>query len=171
MKIEIINVGDVQNKGKYTQVEIVYKDIEKDRVGTKKLMSFSYPLVYNGLRTAKKDDKFNVTLVKEGEYWQWTDFSPLGAEVPMASASPAVPEAKQYVKGSNYETSEERAARQTSIIRQSSISNAIAALKIEKTKIDRDELFAYAEAIENWVTRKPGMHKQIEEMFTEDFPE
>lgn len=170
MKIEIINVGDVQNKGKYTQVEIVYKDIEKDRVGTKKLMSFSYPLVYNGLRTAKKDDKFNVTLVKEGEYWQWTDFSPLGAEVPMASAGPAVPEAKQYVKGSNYETSEERAARQTSIIRQSSLSNAIAALKLDKAALNRDEVLSLAADFEQWVTRKPGLHAQLEQ-FEDDIPE
>lgn len=169
IKIEIINVGDVQNKGKYSQYEVVYKDLEKDRVGTKKLMSFSYPLVYNGLKSAKKDEKYNITLVKEGEYWQWTEFSPAGMEVPMATAE-APSAAKNYVKGSNYETSEERAARQTSIIRQSSISNAIAALKVDKQKIDSDELFAYAEKIENWVTRKPGLHAQLEQ-FEGDIPE
>jgi hypothetical protein len=171
IQIEIINVGDVQNKGKYSQYEIVYRDIAKDKVSTKKLMSFTYPLVYSGLKSAKKDEKYNVTLVKEGEYWQWTEFSPAGQEAPMATAAEAPTAAKNYVKGSNYETSEERAARQTSIIRQSSISNAIAALKVDKQKIDSDELFAYAAKIEDWVTRKPGLHKQIEEMFTEDFPE
>jgi hypothetical protein len=171
IQIEIINVGDVQKKEKYSTYEIVYRDIGKEKVGTKKLMSFAYPLVYNGLKGAQKGEKYNVTLVKEGEYWQWTEFSVPGLEAPMAQQEAPPSAAKNYVKGSNYETSEERAARQTSIIRQSSISNAIAALKVDKQKIDSDELFAYAAKIEDWVTRKPGLHKQIEETFTDDFPE
>lgn len=169
MKIEIINVGDPQNKGKYTQIELVYKDLEKDRVGTKKLMSFSYPVVYNGLKKAQKGERYDITLTKEGEYWQWTEFSVPGTEASTVANSSA-PEAKSYVKGSNYETPEERAARQTSIIRQSSISNAIAALKVEKAKVDKDELFALAADIEQWVTRKPGLHAQLE-TWADDIPE
>jgi hypothetical protein len=38
------------------------------------------------------------------------------------------------VSGSNYETKDERAARQVMIVRQSSLSNAIATLNIKGTK-------------------------------------
>jgi len=168
MKIEIINVGDVQKKDKYSVVELVYKNIDKDKTETKKLMSFSYPLVYNALRQSSKGDKFDIKLAKEGEYWQWTECVVAGTEsTPTPSSSG--PEPKAYVKGSNYETSEERKERQTHIIRQSSLGHAVNTLKVDGEALEKDAVLALAADYEQWVTRKT-MAQHLEG-FPDDFPE
>lgn len=168
MKIEIINVGDVQKKDKYSVVELVYKNLDKDKTETKKLMSFSYPLVYNALRQASKGDKFDIKLAKEGEYWQWTECVVSGTEqAPTPSSSG--PEPKAYVKGSNYETPEERKERQTHIIRQSSLGHAINTLKTDKIQPSKDDVLALAADYEQWVIRKTVA--QHLEGFPDDFPE
>ena len=168
MKIEIINVGDVQKKDKYSVVELVYKNIDKDKTETKKLMSFSYPLVYNALRQSSKGDKFDIKLAKEGEYWQWTESEVAGTEsTPTPSSSG--PEPKAYVKGSNYETSEERKERQTHIIRQSSLGHAVNTLKVDGEALEKDAVLALAADYEQWVTRKT-MAQHLEG-FPDDFPE
>jgi hypothetical protein len=168
MKIEIINVGDVQKKDKYSVVELVYKNIDKDKTETKKLMNFSYPLVYNALRQSSKGDKFDIKLAKEGEYWQWTECEVAGTEsTPTPSSSG--PEPKAYVKGSNYETSEERKERQTHIIRQSSLGHAVNTLKVDGEALEKDAVLALAADYEQWVTRKT-MAQHLEG-FPDDFPE
>ena len=168
MKIEIINVGDVQKKDKYSVVELGYKNIDKDKTETKKLMSFSYPLVYNALRQSSKGDKFDIKLAKEGEYWQWTECVVAGTEsTPTPSSSG--PEPKAYVKGSNYETSEERKERQTHIIRQSSLGHAVNTLKVDGEALEKDAVLALAADYEQWVTRKT-MAQHLEG-FPDDFPE
>ena len=168
MKIEIINVGDVQKKDKYSVVELVYKNIDKDKTETKKLMSFSYPLVYNALRQSSKGDKFDIKLAKEGEYWQWTECVVAGSD-PTPTPSSSGPEPKAYVKGSNYETSEERKERQTHIIRQSSLGHAVNTLKVEGEALEKDAVLALAADYEQWVTRKT-MAQHLEG-FPDDFPE
>ena len=168
MKIEIINVGDVQKKDKYSVVELVYKNIDKDKTETKKLMSFSYPLVYNALRQSSKGDKFDIKLAKEGEYWQWTECVEAGSD-PTPTLSSSGPEPKAYVKGSNYETSEERKERQTHIIRQSSLGHAVNTLKVDGEALEKDAVLALAADYEQWVTRKT-MAQHLEG-FPDDFPE
>lgn len=168
MKIEIINVGDVQKKDKYSVVELVYKNIDKDKTETKKLMSFSYPVVYNALRQSSKGDKFDIKLAKEGEYWQWTECVEAGSD-PTPTLSSSGPEPKAYVKGSNYETSEERKERQTHIIRQSSLGHAVNTLKVDGEALEKDAVLALAADYEQWVTRKT-MAQHLEG-FPDDFPE
>jgi len=168
MKIEIINVGDVQKKDKYSVVELVYKNIDKDKTETKKLMSFSYPVVYNALRQSSKGDKFDIKLAKEGEYWQWTECEEAGSD-PTPTPSSSGPEPKAYVKGSNYETSEERKERQTHIIRQSSLGHAVNTLKVDGEALEKDAVLALAADYEQWVTRKT-MAQHLEG-FPDDFPE
>jgi hypothetical protein len=55
---------------------------------------------------------------------------------------------------SNYETADERAARQVMIVRQSSISNAVALLKTEKHTPTTEEVLAVAKQFENFVLGK-----------------
>ncbi len=168
MKIEIINVGDVQKKDKYSVVELVYKNIDKDKTETKKLMDFSYPPVYNTLRKSSKGDKFDIKLAKEDGYWQWTECSVAGSDPTPTPSSPG-PEPKAYVKGSNYETSEERKERQTHIIRQSSLGHAVNTLKVDGEALEKDAVLALAADYEQWVTRKT-MAQHLEG-FPDDFPE
>ena len=77
----------------------------------------------------------NVTTIKNEKtgYWDWVGLEGDGivAETKQASASVGA-----RVTGSNYETKEERAARQVYIIRQSSLSTAVELLGQGKSVAD-----------------------------------
>jgi hypothetical protein len=153
INIEVISVGNKNKEPKYSWYELVYRNNDSGKVETKKLFDFAYPLVYKELSTSSSGDNYAVTAEKGEKYWNWVSVSK-GDPVATAPEKGNEPVAKAYVKGNNYETSEERAARQTSIIRQSSLSNAIATLKTDKTVPSRDDVLSLAADYEQWVTRK-----------------
>jgi len=109
----------------YTKATVVYTD-EKGENRTKPLMSFSNPAVFEALKDASQGDKFEIKVVKEGEYWNWSAASKVTADSAPGAAK-AVSGGK--VVGSNYETADERKVKQLYIIKQSSISNAIEFVK------------------------------------------
>lgn len=148
MIITIINVSDVQAVKKYFTLEVNYKDDNGTTKG-KKLMSFTYPLVFNTLKTAKQGEVYEVKNVKEGEFWQWTE----ATKVEGGAASVAPSKTKEFAAASNdrYETKEERAARQTLIVRQSSLSSAVATLTVGSKAVDPDAVINLAKKYEAYV--------------------
>ena len=145
IQIQIISV-DVENKGKYQQAEVAYKDLAKGSVGSKKLMSFTNKDVYNTVTGSKKGDVFNVELVKNDKgYWDWSAISAGGdskaAPTPAGNPSPK----------SNYETADERAKRQVYIVRQSSLGHAIDTLKTDKKNPSKEEVIELAKYYERYV--------------------
>lgn len=98
------------------------------------IRSFAAPLVYNKLLEFKNFPvDVNVTLQKNGNYWNWTSIeSPEKGNQSVETKSP-IPQTGKVV-GSNWETSEERARRQVYIVRQSSVSSAIELLKAQSPK-------------------------------------
>ena len=134
--IEVLSVS--KNKfPKYEQLEVAYKNLADGKVNGKKLMSFVYPEVFKALDGSQAGVKFDIVLEKEVskkdgmEYWQWVKASVSNATSPQkdsASTSKA-----NVAPKSNYETSEERAARQRLIVRQSSLSNAVDLLGVGAT--------------------------------------
>lgn len=158
MLINIIDVGApnthaAKNGRSYQSLEVTYKD-EQAQTKTKKLMSFSNPSVFNHIKGLGKGDAVNVTTTKDDQgYWQWTA---IGGEA-SASESSSKPAATGVNKttGSNYETKEERAARQVYIVRQSSISAAIGALTVgAKSVPTSDAILALAKEFETYVFAK-----------------
>ena len=96
-------------------------------------------------------------------YWQFHKLTPTGAKE-ATDKSVAVPSAPT-TRG-NWETPEERAARQVMIVRQSSISNAIAFLvalepKGTSTKT-ADEVIEVAKRFEHYVLGKPTVTGEVE---------
>jgi hypothetical protein len=154
INLEVVSVGSKNKEPKYSWFELVYRNNDSGKVETKKLFDFAYPLVYKTFSTATVGTNYSVTAEKDDKYWNWVSVSGGGSMNAAPEKSTAEPAAKAYVKGSNYETTEERAARQTSIIRQSSLSNAIATLKTDKTVPTRDDVLSLAADYEQWVTRK-----------------
>ena len=121
MKIVLAKTPDVENKGKYNQLNVSYQSDGQDK--EKKIMSFTYKDVYETLMKGQAGDAFEIKLVKDDKYWNWTEAKSLGRE--------AVPESSSSGGGvmkrtGGWETPEERAVKQVYIVRQSSISNAIA---------------------------------------------
>jgi len=127
MLINIVDVGApnthaAKNGRSYQSIEVTYKN-EQGQTQSKKLMSFSNPTVFNHIRDLTKGDALNVTTEKDANgYWQWTG---IGGDNTVAETKQATPATGGRVTGSNYETKEERAARQVYIIRQSSLSTAV----------------------------------------------
>lgn len=165
MLINIIDVGQPNTRASangrsFQEMEITYKD-ESGKIGSKTLRSFSNPGVFNTAKSWQKGDQINVISQKDEKgYWQWTGIS-LGNEgaqqvKPQASAQPT------RVAGSNYETKEERAARQVMIVRQSSLSNAVAALAVGgKASLDAQAVIDYAKKLEAYVLNQ-GFDKPVD---------
>lgn len=174
MLINIIDVGApnthaAKNGRSYQSIEVTYKD-EQAQTKTKKLMSFSNPSVFTHIKDLSKGDTVNVVTTKDDNgYWQWTS---IGGDAPAqeSSSKPAAAGVNRTT-GSNYETKEERAARQVYIVRQSSISAAISALTIgAKSVPTSDSILALAKEFESYVFSKeePKTAANIPELDLED---
>lgn len=159
MLINIIDVGApnthaAKNGRSYQSLEVTYKD-EQAQTKTKKLMSFSNPSVFNHIKGLGKGDVVNVTTVKEGDFWQWTAIGDATSSTASEPSSKPATAGVNRTTGSNYETKEERAARQVYIVRQSSISAAIGALTIgAKSVPTSDSILALAKEFEAYVFAK-----------------
>ena len=162
MQITVINVANQTvptNKGSYQKLEVTYKGPD-GKVGSRNIMSFvpqSKP-AFEALVSASHGDVFDVSMVKEAgrdgkEYWVWTNAT-RGVASAQGSAVPAnngTSSTSTVAKG-NWETAEERAKRQIYIIRQSSISSAVATLAVGAKKApEAAEVLNLAKKFEDYV--------------------
>lgn len=153
MLINIIDVGSpnthaAKNGRSYQSMEVTYKD-DQGQVKNKKLMSFSNPSVFNHIKGLSKGDQINLRTEKDAAgYWQWIGIE---GDKTVATETKTTPQAGGRVTGSNYETKEERAARQVLIVRQSSLSSAVELLGTGKSVA---EVLAVAKQFEDYVFGK-----------------
>lgn len=156
IQIQFIDVS-VEDKGKYKMAEITFKDLAKGQTSSKKLMSFSNPVVYKTLVDAKKGEVYTIEMQKNDKgFWDWTAAS---TATGVNTASGGSPEATTKTSGSSgfaspkstYETPEERAKKQIYIVRQSSISAAIDTLKTDKKNPSKEEVVSVAKFYEAFV--------------------
>lgn len=154
IQVEIIAV-EVINKGKYKVAEVTYK--QDGRTGTKKVMSFGaqeQAFKFMSSDKVKKGDVYTVEINKNGDnYWDWTKVK-LGPSEGTIIEGEAKRGGNAAPNRGNYETPEERAARQVYIIRQSSITNAINHLNHVKKAYEVQEIFSLAAAFEEYVLGK-----------------
>lgn len=153
MQIEVISVSVntvPTAKGSYQVAEVAYKDLKDGKVNGKKIMSFANKDAFNIISKAKQGEKYEVGLEKDDKgYWQWKGVSAAGSAVAQtASTGNASPR-------STYETPEERTKRQDFIIRQSSLSTAVALLKTEKHTPSPDDVMKVAEQFAQFVYKMP----------------
>ena len=160
MRIEIINVQAATKPTKtgktYVQLDVAYKNLTRDgKIEGKMIMPFQNPDVHANLQKATMGQVFEVTTVKEGEYWQWSNVQEVAKEGNMepqtSAASSGYASKGTPSPKSTYETPEERAARQRLIVRQSCLSNAVETLKVDKKGVDPTEALKLAERYVGWV--------------------
>jgi hypothetical protein len=141
--LEVKKVSKTTAKGKpYFQLEVAYKELsDGGKVGSQKLNPFFKTAdAHKALSDAKAGDIFNITKEKgepnaEGKsFWEWQGAvraapgaAPMTAPVTTGGATTA-PAAGGTSRSGNYETAEERATRQVLIVKQSSLSAAVATL-------------------------------------------
>lgn len=148
IQIQFIN-ANVEDKGKYKQAEIAFKDLAKGQVSSKKLMSFTNPVVYKTLVDAKNGEIYTIDMEKnEKGYWDWIK-AVISTSVDTSNAVP--PSKANVAPKSTYETPEERAKKQVYIVRQSSISAAIDTLKTDKKNPTVAEVINVAKQYEDYV--------------------
>jgi hypothetical protein len=138
----------VKGKARYQTANVAYE--YKGEPRTQKLVSFSNPDVFAKVQSLKAGDVVSVETTKnEKGYDQWSKISPGGdAAGGRDSASNTSP---GRVTGSNYETPQERADNRIRIVRQSSISNAIATLVAQKLEFTSDDVLEQAQVYFDWV--------------------
>ena len=160
MQITIVNVANQTvptTKGSYQALEVTFKD-NAGKVQAKKIMSFvkESKKAFDTLATASNGDVFDIKMVKDAQdkYWVWTDAtrgSANAASATQGQAASAAPATNTVSKG-NWETAEERAKKQVYIIRQSSLSTAVAALTTgAKAPPKQDDILALAKQFEDYV--------------------
>lgn len=158
LQIEIINVASTTKPtskgGSYVQLDVAYRRLDTGKVEGKKIMSFTNKDVFDALNGLPGGTQVTVTSEKNEKsgYWDWTAVTVGG----VAQDKPATPKAGggNPTPKSTYETAEERAARQVLIVRQSSLSAAIATLKVDKSPADPSEVMKIADVYSNWVFQK-----------------
>lgn len=158
MQITVIDVGTpnthtAKNGRSYQSMEVTYKG-ENGNVASKKLMSFANPEVFKQASTWEKGANVNINAQKDDNgYWQWVGILGDGETPPVTQQAQASTSSKPStrVTGSNYETKEERAERQVMIVRQSSLSNAVATFALDGTKATPKQVISLARTYEDYV--------------------
>lgn len=170
MQIQILNVTKIPattSKGEaYTALEVAFKNITfQGKVEGKKLTPYGNgKAAYTSLANAQPGQFYDITIVKENGYNNWTAAT-LGQEGQVLDSARAAPPNRQtsaatsgYAnavpsrQASTFETPEERAKKQIYIVRQSSISSAIAALSTgAKAPVKIEDVLGYAKGLEAYV--------------------
>ena len=163
MFIEVVSVEredkpSSNGKGTYGVLTVTYRS--NGKIAEKKLMSFTNPTVFKHFEKAAKGDQVDVTSVKNDKtgYWDWTAIG-TGSESPVGS-SPTVTTSRS---GSNYETKEERAAKQKYIVKQSSLSAAVSLLTVgAKTPPASEDVIALADKFVSYVFDESAVKDLVE---------
>lgn len=133
VKILDVNVENiVKGKSRYSKATVAYSFAGEAR--TQNIMSFVNPAVFKAVTDpAILGTEVDVTLTKNAAgYNEWAGIGEVGERPPKdvpASGNPGTAPSATRVTGSNYETPAERAQKQVYIVKQSSITAAIATLK------------------------------------------
>ena len=93
-------------------------------------------------------DDIVVTLEKKGDFWEVESITKGTGNTSIPTGGTATP---TKITGSNYETKEERALRQRLIVRQSSLSSAIAFFEKAKAAPSVEEVIGVAERFTEYV--------------------
>lgn len=149
-------------KGSYQQLEVTYKNLSyQGKVEAKKIMSFgANAAAFNLLSKAVSGSTWEVSVVKNAQgYNDWPTVVASGETSPSAAPEGlSTPKAQMGQTRSTYETPEERAQRQVLIVRQSSLSAAVATLSVGAKSVKPAEAVAVAKQYENYVfdVKDPG---------------
>jgi len=159
MLISIQSVNVTRAPKGYSIAEVTY--LREGREEARKVMSFVNEGVFKTVSEFKVFPvDVNVTLAKERgkdgkDYWQWKAIEQgqtVQNDVTAKAVDPKIQGGKVY--SSNYETPTERAKRQVYIVRQSSLSNAIALMAARSPKgaeVNVESVIEVAKQFEEYV--------------------
>jgi len=161
MLIQILNITKTTATSKagkaYEVLDIAFKNLTfQGKVEGKKLMPFGANAnAFNTLKNAT-GGTYEITVVKnDAGYNDWTNAVPSdGQQTELPSLQTYQPKAAANApaRTNTFETPEERAKKQVYIVRQSSISAAVAALSVgSKVAPKATDVIVYAQELEAFV--------------------
>lgn len=180
MLIEILNVTPETKVGKtgkpYKTLQVAFKNLTfGNKIEGKSLMGFGAQAdAANALAAATPGSRFEVTVTKNASgFNDWTGAVPAAADAAPA-AQPAKAAVGGYTAGNSnprgFPTEEERAKTQVYIVRQSSLTNATAALSIgAKTPPTAEAVIERARKYEAYVFGQDENTGQVSEF--DDVPD
>lgn len=174
LQLEILTVGTPvftkTARGGYNSLEVAYKNLTfEGKVEGKKVVDFNDKAVFEFLKGLKQGDVVDIVAEKgdNDQFWKWvsaghstgapsTPSTQSGGNSTAGESNTGSPvqgsRSAGRVTGSNYETSDERAARQVYIVRQSSITAALAYAKDNVDEINSvEEIIDIAKKFEAFV--------------------
>ena len=161
-KITVIrSTKSVAEKG-YPIVELAYKTEDGKTKGMKIFGFGNQKEVSEVAGAAQAGDVLEASFRQNQKgYWEFSDLKNTGEKAEKATASSgSTGNANANVSRGNWETSEERAARQVMIVRQSSLSTAQAFLEASKVKHVCQDVIEVAKAFEAYVLGKETPKQQ-----------
>ena len=155
--VKEVNVENVvKGKTRYSKAVVTYDF--KGETRTQNIMSFANPDVFKKVQALEPGQTIAVELTKNAQgYNEWAKVDVASDEPKDAKAAPT----GGKVTGSNYETREERAAKQVLIVRQSCLAQAVAYVVGTKEQVEsNEELLKLADQFVDWVFQKPDLFDQ-----------
>ncbi len=148
-------------KGGYSTANIAYVN-ERGENKSWKLISFANPKVYDILKAAQAGETYEiVTRKNDKDFTEWASAEKLAAN----AASPAPTGAVKAPAVSQYETRDERNARQRLIVRQSCLSNAVSILSTgSKSPPETAAVKALADELVAFVFEAPDLFEQADDI-------
>lgn len=141
--------------GTYKAWQLIYKD-QNGQVKeiTKSVAGLKFnPALRQTLETLATGDEVTVVQEKVGQFWEIKAIEK-GLNTAVMSDTPKPAYSGGKVTGSNYETPQERAARQRLIVRQSSLTAALGYFELTKAKPTVEEVTNLAEELCDFVFEK-----------------
>lgn len=138
--------------GTYKAWQLIYKDMNGQvKEITKSVQGLKFnPALRDSLASILPGDAITIVQEKDGQFWEVKAIEKGTNMAALADAGkPAFSGGK--VTGSNYETREERAARQRLIVRQSSLTAALTYFELTKGKPTVEEVKILADEFTNHV--------------------
>lgn len=129
------------SKPPYNFVNVVYKT-EEGKMEARDIPAWTE--VGKVLEDAKVNDTYSIEREKNGMYWNWIGISR------QDSFNEDKVQPKTFSKP-QYETAEERNARQVLIVRQSSLSTAVSVCTVAGTVVSAEDVIKVAKRFEQFV--------------------
>ena len=181
MQVKIVKVSTEwveKGKNKWQKLNVVFVG-EDGKVDGRNLLSFTNKEAFETLKAAQRDEVYELTEIKNDKGYPEVKAAKKIAEA-AASTSSNVSDATSSSKGlssgvstatraGNWETAEERAARQVMIVRQSSLSTAQATLAVGAKALKGSDVIGLAMEYEDYVLGKGDPIKELIQM-TNDIP-
>jgi hypothetical protein len=134
----------------YQKAVVIYTYNGEPRKQT--IVSFSNPAIFKQIQELEQGQEIEVDVIKNaGGFNEWKSISASASGSPASGSAPQATATPTRVVGSNYETKDERAARQVLIVKQSSLGSAVEYLASREPDASVDRVLSVAQNFTDWV--------------------